>query len=61
MIMEKYGEKYSGDSRFVAECRELQSIYRARIGQAIRPYKGRDGKVHYYGNYISYGENSGGL
>lgn len=59
MIMEKYGEKYSGDSRFVAECRELQSIYRARIGQAIRPYKGRDGKVHYYGNYISDGENSG--
>ncbi|MBQ1208894.1 MAG: hypothetical protein IIX64_00260, partial [Bacteroidales bacterium] len=57
--MEKYGEKYSGDSRFVAECRDLQSIFRARIGQSIRPYKGRDGKVHYYGNYISDGENSG--
>ena len=57
--MDKYGEEYSGDSRFVADCRKLQSMYRDKIGEAIRPYKGRDGRVHYYGNYISGGEESG--
>jgi hypothetical protein len=51
------GEEYRGDSKFVAECRKLQSIYRYEIGEAIRPYHGRDGLVHYYGNYISNGEN----
>ena len=51
------GEEYKGDSKFVAECRKLQSIYRYEIGEAIRPYHGRDGLVHYYGNYISNGEN----
>ncbi len=51
------GEEYKGDSRFVAECRKLQSIYRHEIAEAIRPYHGRDGLVHYYGNYISNGEN----
>ena len=51
------GEEYRGDSKFVAECRKLQSIYRYEIGEAIRPYLGRDGLVHYYGNYISNGEN----
>jgi hypothetical protein len=57
--MDKYGEKYSGDSKFVAECRKLQSIYRVQVGEAIRPYKGRDGKTHFYGNYIDGGEKSG--
>ena len=52
----KYGEEYKGDSRFVADCRKLQSIYRYEIGEAIRPYHGRDGLVHYYGNYIRNGE-----
>ena len=51
------GGGYRGDSKFVAECRKLQSIYRYEIGEAIRPYHGRDGLVHYYGNYISNGEN----
>ena len=51
------GEKYKGDSKFVADCRKLQSIYRHEIGEEIRPYHGRDGQVHYYGNYISNGEN----
>ena len=50
------GEEYKGDSWFVADCRKLQSIYRYEIGEEIRPYHGRDGKVHYYGNYISNGE-----
>lgn len=57
--MDKYGEKYSGDSKFVADCRLLQSMYRVEVNEAIRPYKGRDGKTHYYGNYISDGEKSG--
>lgn len=57
-MMEKFGEPYSGDSKFVAKCRLLQSMYRAEQGLAIRPYKGRDG-VHYYGNYIEGGEISG--
>ena len=48
--MDKYGEKYSGDSKFVADCRLLQSMYRVKVNEAIRPYKGRDGKTHYYGN-----------
>ena len=52
-----YGEKYSGDSKFVAKCRQLQSIYRVEIGEEIRPYIDRNGKIHYYGNYISNGEN----
>ena len=51
------GEEYRGDSKFVAECRKLQSIYRYEIGEEICPYHGRDGLVHYYGNYISNGEN----
>ena len=53
----KYGEEYKGDSKFVAECRKLQSIYRIEIGEEIRPYTDRNGNVHYYGNYISNGEN----
>ena len=53
----KYGEEYKGDSRFVADCRKLQSIYRVEIGEEIRPYTDRYGNVHYYGNYISNGEN----
>ena len=57
--MDKYGDKYSGDSKFVADCRQLQSMYRVEVNEAIRPYKGRDGKTHYYGNYISGGEKSG--
>lgn len=57
--MDKYGENYSGDSKFVADCRQLQSMYRVEVNEAIRPYKGRDGKTHYYGNYISDGEKSG--
>ena len=53
----KYGEEYKGDSRFVADCRKLQSIYRIEIGEDIRPYTDRYGNMHYYGNYISNGEN----
>ena len=52
----KYGEEYKGDSRFVADCRKLQSIYRIEIGEEIHPYTDRYGNVHYYGNYISNGE-----
>ena len=51
------GEEYKGDSMFVAKCRRLQSIYRYEIGEEIRPYTDRYGNVHYYGNYISNGEN----
>ena len=51
------GEEYKGDSKFVAECRKLQSIYRHEIGEEICPYTDRYGAVHYYGNYISNGES----
>ena len=51
------GEKYKGDSPFVADCRKLQSIYRYEIGEEIHPYTDRYGNVHYYGNYIRNGEN----
>ena len=37
----KYGEPYSGDSKFVASCRLLQSVYRTEIRENIRPYIGR--------------------
>ena len=50
------GEEYKGDSKFVAKCRRLQSIYRVEIGEDIRPYRDRYGNLHYYGNYISNGE-----
>ena len=50
------GEKYKGDSPFVADCRKLQSIYRYEIGEEIRPYTDRNGNVHYYGNYIENGD-----
>lgn len=50
------GEEYKGDSKFVAKCRKLQSIYRVEIGEEIHPYTDRYGNVHYYGNYISKGE-----
>ena len=53
----KYGEAYKGDSKFVAKCRKLQSIYRVEIGEEIRPYTDRYGNLHYYGNYINNGEN----
>ncbi len=57
--MNRYGETYSGDTQFVAKCRQKQSAYRAYVlNLEIRPYKGRDG-IHYYGNYISDGENTG--
>ena len=52
------GEKYKGDSPFVADCRKLQSIYRHEIGEEIRPYTDRNGNVHYYGNYIENGDTS---
>ena len=57
-MIKDLGEPYSGDSKFVAKCRLLQSMYRANKGLAIRPHKGRDG-FHYYGNYIEGGEISG--
>ena len=57
--IEKYGEPYAGDSQFVAKCRLLQSIYREENNLPIRPYKGRDGIIRYYGNYIDNGENTG--
>ena len=50
------GEEYKGDSKFVAKCRKLQSIYRYDIGEEIRPYTDRYGNLHYYGNYINDGE-----
>jgi hypothetical protein len=50
------GEAYKGDSRFVADCRKLQSIYRVEIGEEISPYTDRYGNVHNYGNYICGGE-----
>lgn len=57
--MNRYGETYSGDTQFVAKCRRKQSVYRSDVlNLEIRPYKGRDG-IHYYGNYISDGENTG--
>ena len=59
IMTDKYGEKYCGDSLFVAKCRRLQSIFRVEKNEEIRPYNGRDGKVHYYGNYINCGERSG--
>jgi hypothetical protein len=40
------GEKYKGDSKFVSECRKLQSIYRYEIGEEIRPYADRYGKLN---------------
>ena len=49
--MEKYGEKYSGDSKYVELCRRLQSIYRYEKGLSIKPYRG-----HMYGNYINEGK-----
>lgn len=56
--LSKYGEPYSGDSKFVASCRLLQSIYRTEIGENILPYIGRD-RNYYFGNYIKGGEVSG--
>ena len=53
-----YGEPYAGDSKFVALCRRLQSIYRVEINQKIRGYVGKD-RVYYFGNYIEDGEHSG--
>lgn len=55
-MKDKLGEKYKGDSRFAADCRKLQSIYRVEIGEEIQPYTDRNGIVHYYGNYISNGD-----
>lgn len=54
-----YGELYTGDSRFVANCRKLQSIYRVEIGEPICPHIDSHNKIHRYGNYISSGELSG--
>ena len=53
-MMTMYGEKYSGDTKYVELCRRTQSIYRHEIGQPIAPYRG-----HMYGNYISNGKESG--
>lgn len=55
-MKDKLGEEYKGDSKFVADCRKLQSIYRVEIGEEVCPYTDRNGKVHYYGNYISNGD-----
>ncbi len=55
-MKDKLGEEYKGDSKFVADCRKLQSIYRVEIGEEIHPYTDRNGNVHYYGNYINNGE-----
>ena len=54
----KYGEPYLGDTKFVAECRLLQSIYRTEIGENIRPYASKD-RLYFFGNYIEAGEESG--
>ena len=54
----KYGEPYLGDTKFVAEFRLLQSIYRTEIGENIRPYASKD-RVYFLGNYIEAGEETG--
>lgn len=54
----QYGEPYSGDSKFVASCRLLQSVYRSEIGENIRPYIGKN-RNYYFGNYIDGGDVSG--
>ena len=56
--MEIYGEPYAGDTRFVAACRQKQSMYRAMIGQQIKPYRGKD-REYYFGNLIADGQSSG--
>lgn len=58
MINGIYGEPYLRDSKYVADCRLLQSIYRVERGVNIRIYVGRDGE-HRYGNYIDNGAESG--
>ena len=55
-MRDKLGEEFKGDSKFVAKCRKLQSIYRIEIGEEICPYTDRNGNVHYYGNYIENGD-----
>ncbi len=58
-MINTFGEKHPSDSKFVADCRLLQSMYSAEVGEKIRPYMGSDVVVHYYGNYIAGGEVSG--
>lgn len=53
-----YGEPYLGDSKFVASCRLLQSVYRVEIKEPIRPYIKKN-KTYYFGNYIAQGELTG--
>lgn len=56
--LQKFGEAYAGDTKFVARCRQQQSRFRAELGEPIRPYKGRT-REYYFGNYIAHGEQSG--
>lgn len=56
--MQNIGRQHKGDSKFVAKCRLLQSIYRAEIGED-EGYIQRGEKRYYYGNYIMNGEKSG--
>ena len=58
-------EPYPYDTPFVAECRQMQSLYREEQGLPLRPYtvqnrRSKDfGKVYNLGNYISSGKEDG--
>ncbi|MBE6276671.1 MAG: hypothetical protein E7096_10105 [Bacteroides sp.] len=52
------GRKHKGDSKFVAKCRLLQSIYRVEIGED-EGYIQRGSKRYFYGNYIMNGDKTG--
>lgn len=56
--LQRFGEEYAGDTRFVARCRRQQARFRAELGEPIRPYKGQS-REYYFGNYIAHGELSG--
>ena len=52
------GRQHKGDSKFVAKCRLLQSIYRVEIGED-EGYIQRGSKRYFYGNYIMNGDKTG--
>lgn len=56
--LQRFGEEYAGDTRFVARCRRQQARFRAELGEPIRPYNGQT-REYYFGNYIAHGELSG--
>lgn len=52
------GRQHKGDSKFVAKCRLLQSIYRVEIGED-EGYIQRGSKRYFYGNFIMNGDKTG--